>query len=239
MPIPSKASRNTAPWHNLRTLAALVCNLLPLCLLQWAIVLRPAEQKTLLILGAAFAVLGIVSTIISHTVLHDHAASFLFSVLLFGVSKGFCCGVILIHFFGAQTGAQFLLLPLIGTLALGLLLSLILILPQMEERRGWLFLLPLAALVVSIVLLCVAPAPDTLFSLFFSLTLLFCFGARLIEFDGKRELRFNLCMASMLYAIGVLLLALILVAGDGCDCDGGSCDCDCGNGNGKSKKSKS
>ena len=110
----------------------------------------------------------------------------------------------------------------------------------MEERRGWLFLLPLAALIVSIVLLCAAPAPDTLFSLFFSLTLLFCFGARLIEFDGKRELRFNLCMASMLYAIGVLLLALILVAGDGCDCDGGSCDCDCGcGGNGQSKKSKS
>ncbi len=231
------ANRNSAFSHNLRTLAALACNLLPLCLVLWAIALHPAEQKTLLILGGIFAILGIASTVVSHTVLYDHAVSSLFSISLFGVSKGFCCTVILIHFFGAQSGADFLLLPLIGVLGIGLLFSLILALPRMEELRGWLFLLPLAILIASIVLLCVFPSPRTLFSLFFSLTLLFCFGARLIEFDGKRELRFNLCMASMLYAIGVLLVALSLVAGDGCDdCGCDSCDCDCGGGKGKKGK---
>ena len=229
--------------HSLRAIAAILANLLPFGGVVWLSRLWEYDQTVMLVLGGVFTILGIIFTVIVHTLLKDRGILALLAVVLFGVAKG-CCGMaILYHFFDYHSLAPVsdYLIPLSVTLLIALLLAILHTNTWVEDHpKRVIFPLLLAYLTVAIVFLSVSPSPQDLLMLYFSLTLLFCFGARLIEFDETKELWFALCVASMLYAVAIFLVALLLLSGDGCDdCGCDSCDCDCGDrGSKKSKKTK-
>ncbi|MBE6633717.1 MAG: hypothetical protein E7620_05160 [Ruminococcaceae bacterium] len=221
---------------------ALLFNLIPFSLVSILAVSSQASKTVLLAIGGVLTVIGIVWTAIIHNAWWKNTApSALLAMAILGSAKGLCGSAILVHFFTVTesqiNAAAFFAFS--AALALFLSLAALLLIPWVKDHPKRI-LLPLlfAAIVGATVYLIHAPSPLALLLLFFSLTVTFCLGARLIEFDTLKELRFNLCMASMLYAVAVFLVALLLIAGDGCDCDGGSCDCgDCG-GDGKKKKTK-
>lgn len=229
--------------HSLRAIAAILANLLPFGMVAWLTRIWEYNQTVMLVLGGVFTVLGIVLTVIVHTKLKDRGILATLSMILFGSGKG-CCGMaILYHFFGrtSQSSLSDYLIPLTVTLLIALLLAILHTNTWVEDHpKRVIFPFLLIYLTVAIVLLSVSPAPQDLLMLYFSLTLLFCFGARLIEFDETRELWFSLSIASMLYAVAIFLVALLLLSGDGCDdCSGDCCDCDCGDrGSQKNKKTK-
>ena len=224
------------------SLGALFANLIPFSLIAVLSVSAQISKEMLLVLGGGLTLIGIIWTAIIHNAWWKNTApATLLAMAILGAAKGFCGSAILVHFYtvteSSVSSAAFF--ALFAALILFLILASLLFIPWVSEHpKRILFPLLLAAIVGAIVFLIQSPSPLSLFLLFFSITVTFCLGARLIEFDTPRELRFNLCMASMLYAISVFLVALLLIAGDGCDCDGSSCDCgDCG-GNGKEKKAK-
>ncbi len=204
--------------------------------------------------GSIFLVFGIILAIVSHLACRDHPAAWAVSIVMLGISKGGCGGALILHF-EMETGwkpaalgaaAAISACAVIALCACFILLSHIL--PAVKNHPKRLFL-PLLLLLVTAatVLLCTQKSLPALLFLLNCITLMFCWIPGMMECDCIRELRFYVNMASMMYAILLLVITLLVIGSccgccDGCDGDcGGACDCgdccDCsGGGDGKKQK---
>jgi len=233
--------------HNITCFCALLANVVPLSVFAVLSAHNAHIEQPPLWIGVGALIVGAALAFLTHLKCKDAPLPLFASILIAGVSKGAFTATILYYTNTAQPWTQVELANQ-ALLSCGIVLSLCLAffalmkIPTVGRHPQWFFCpIMLALLIAAIVLLIVYHNAFFTLLLLHLLSLIFCFGARILEFDEAQELRFNTLVASYFYACFLLVVALVIICivGDG-DCDGDCCDCDCcdcGNG-GKKKKEK-
>ena len=221
--------------HHALCLVAFLSNTLPMALTGTLFCFGGlANADWALSVGISALILCIASAALSHWKLRDAPILWLPTLLLAGISKGGFLATIL-HHTGLLEGLSWsdwitgLLISLLLTLGTLLLCLAALHLPQVSRHPQW-WMLPVLAilLIAAIVLLIVYHNACFTLLLLNTLTLLFCFVARILEFDESVELRNYLLVASLVYALFLLFVALFIISMADGDCDADCCDCcDC------------
>lgn len=202
-----------------------------------------ADAAAALVLGGGLTVVGIALSLLGHGTFSDHPFPWLSGLCVLGAAKG-CCAAALFTGLEMVPLGDWSVFPLLclsagAAMAVSAVLNGITVLfPSLEVLPDVLLIVvPILLTIAAIVLL--ASTHRLLFGILLInlLTLTFCSVARVMAADEVPEMRFQLALASMLYALFLFLAALTVVSeGECCDlsgCDCGTCDCD---GVGKKKK---
>lgn len=221
--------------HHALCLTAFLSNTVPMALTA-ALFFRHTLENTDTALGVGIGALiaAIVLALLSHFKLNHHPAAWLVTLLFAGVSKGSFTAVILYHTglwenISQGNFSSLLLLSFAITLMILLLCLSALHLSPIKRHPQW-FMLPvlLLFLIVTVVLLILYHNAFFTVLLLNVITLILCFGARILEFDEDRELRSYLLVASLTYALLLLFVAIFILSMLDGDCDAECCECcDC------------